>query len=171
MQVRPLHMVMLRGDMPKLNGHCVDGAATRVTITSTEDSNGNTVWQIGGQLAEDGVGVDEFELIKRAKAEVLSVLPGIDIEGCEWASYKCERAEAAAAGRRPENVCVIDDGNVITAWPTKLALAPRLAEQVMAKMGEPAESNEEYLTCVEDWPRPVTALPPWEIATQWHLEV
>ena len=69
MQLRPLHMVMLSGDMPQLNGHCVDGAATRVTITTAEDSNNNKIWQIGGQLAEDGVTLDEQALLKQAKAE------------------------------------------------------------------------------------------------------
>ena len=28
MQRRPLHMVLLRGDLPVLNGHCVDGRIT-----------------------------------------------------------------------------------------------------------------------------------------------
>ncbi len=40
MQTRPLHMVLVRGDLPHLNGHCVDGRTTRVTITSdTERSD------------------------------------------------------------------------------------------------------------------------------------
>jgi glycine/D-amino acid oxidase-like deaminating enzyme len=34
MQRRPLHMVLASGDLPLLYGHCVDGAKTRVTITS-----------------------------------------------------------------------------------------------------------------------------------------
>ena len=35
MQRRPLHMTLVRGaDLPPLNGHCVDGAKTRVTVTS-----------------------------------------------------------------------------------------------------------------------------------------
>lgn len=171
MQLRPLHMVMLCGDMPQLNGHCVDGASTRVTITSAEDSNGNTIWQIGGQLAEDGVALDEQALIKQAKEELLTVLPNLDLTICKWASYKSERAEATAAGKRPEDVCIIKDGNVITAWPTKLALAPRLSEQIAAMLDEPDKEDFEYLLQVKDWPKPVTALPPWETAAQWFTEV
>ena len=34
MQLRPLQMVMLRGELPRLNGHCVDGARTRVGFIS-----------------------------------------------------------------------------------------------------------------------------------------
>jgi len=54
-QKRPLHMVMARGELPILNGHCIDGSKTRVTITTTQDHAGRSVWQIGGQLAEKGV--------------------------------------------------------------------------------------------------------------------
>lgn len=171
MQLRPLHMVMLCGDMPQLNGHCVDGTATRVTITSAEDSNSNTIWQIGGQLAEDGVALDEQALIKHAKVELLSVLPNLDLANTKWASYRCQRAEATAAGKRPEDVCIVKEGNVITAWPTKLALAPRMAEQIVAMLDEPTQEICDYLSQVKDWPRPVTALPPWETATQWYTEV
>src|SRR5579872_6498570 len=76
MQRRPLHMVLVRGDLPGLNGHCVDGARTRVTITSDRDSSGRTVWQVGGQLAEDGVSLDELALVHRARRELAAVLPG-----------------------------------------------------------------------------------------------
>ena len=58
MQSRPLHMVLVRGNLPELNGHCLDGAKTRVTITSDTDDEGRMVWQIGGQIAEEGVNLD-----------------------------------------------------------------------------------------------------------------
>lgn len=171
MQLRPLHMVMASGDLPELNGHCVDGAATRVTITTAKDSSNNNVWQIGGQLAEDGVALERDELIKRAKVELLSILPSLDLSNTKWATYKCMRAEASAARKRPEDVCIIKEGNVITAWPTKLALAPRLSEKIAAMLDKPATNDSEYLSQIENWPRPVTALPPWEIASQWLTEV
>jgi len=171
MQLRQLHMVMLFGDLPQLNGHCVDGAATRVTITTAEDSNNKIVWQIGGQLAEEGVALESEELIQRAKEELLLVLPGIDLVNVKWATYRCERAEAASAGKRPEDICVIKEGNVITAWPTKLALAPRLSEHILAMLSEPMDSNSEYLLQIKDWPKPATALPPWETTTQWFTDV
>ena len=162
---------MASGDLPELNGHCVDGAATRVTITTVRDSSNNNVWQIGGQLAEDGVALEREELIERAKAELLSILPSLDLSNTRWATYKCMRAEASAAGKRPEDVCIIKEGNVITAWPTKLALAPRLSEKIAAMLDKPSTNDSEYLSPIENWPRPVTALPPWEIASQWLTEV
>ena len=66
MQRRPLHMVLVRGNLPELNGHCLDGAKTRVTITSERDDAGRMVWQIGGQIAEDGVNFDSQSLTTRA---------------------------------------------------------------------------------------------------------
>ncbi len=171
MQLRPLHMVMLSGDMPQLNGHCVDGAATRVTITTAEDSNNNKIWQIGGQLAESGVALDEQALINHAKEELLSVIPNLDLTNTKWATYKCQRAEATTAGKRPEDVCINKEGNVITAWPTKLALAPRLSEQIVSMLEDPMELDCEYLSQVKDWPKPITALPPWETVTRWFTEI
>ncbi|MEE9211979.1 MAG: FAD-dependent oxidoreductase [Phycisphaeraceae bacterium] len=93
MQCRPLHMVMLRGTLPVLNGHCVDGATTRVTITTdTDPASGSSVWQVGGQVAEDGVKMDRAELVAHAHSELEASLPGIDLSGAQFASFRVERA-------------------------------------------------------------------------------
>lgn len=168
MQRRPLHMVMVRGDLPVLNGHCVDGARTRVTITSDRDSSGRTLWQVGGQLAEEGVSLDERMLIERARRELAAVLPGVDLSHAEWAAYRIDRAERAMPrGGRPDTATITCEGNVITAWPTKLALAPQLARMVEACLPEPTGVGFD-LDALQDWPRPQVALPPWETAHVWH---
>ena len=171
MQHRPLHMVMLRGALPSLNGHCVDGTSTRVTITTAKDSTGQVVWQVGGRIAEDGVDMDPAQLIAFAATELQAVLPGVDLGGLQWSTYRVDRAEAVAAGRRPEDISILQDGNVITAWPTKLALVPKLAESLLSLLGEPGAKNEEYLQGVESWPRPEVALPPWEMTQEWSTDV
>ena len=61
---RPLHMLMARGPLPDLNGHCVDAGRTRVTITSDNDDTGRRVWQVGGQVAEDGVEMDPESFVR-----------------------------------------------------------------------------------------------------------
>lgn len=168
MQRRPLHMVMVRGDLPVLNGHCVDGAHTRVTITSDRDSSGRTVWQVGGQLAEDGVSLDEVGLIHRAGRELAAVLPGIDLSHLECATYRVDRAERASPrGGRPDTATVINEGNVISAWPTKLALAPQLARMVEASLPASQVGGCDLKT-LQDWPRPQVAQPPWETARTWY---
>lgn len=167
MQRRPLHMVLARGPLPRLNGHCVDGARTRVTITSDTDSAGRTVWQIGGQLAEEGVNLAPGELVRRAAAELRSVLPGLSWDSVELATYRVDRAEARTRGLlRPEDVSLISEGNVITGWPTKLALAPRLAARVIELLPPPADGRPEFEQ-LADWPRPPVATPPWEEERAW----
>jgi glycerol-3-phosphate dehydrogenase len=168
MQRRPLHMVMVRGDLPMLNGHCVDGAHTRVTITSDREPFGRTVWQVGGQLAEDGVSLDEIGLISRASLELAAVLPSVDLAHQEWATYRIDRAERAMPrGGRPDTATVVSEGNVISAWPTKLALVPQLARMVETCL--PASQPGVFdLDALKNWPRPQVAQPPWETPRTWH---
>lgn len=163
MQLRPLHMVLVRGELPDVNGHCVDGAKTRVTITSDVDAHGRRVWQLGGQIAEDGVGIDAQTLTQRAKRELTAVLPGIDLHAAEWSSYVVDRVEGLTPdGRRPDTVQVLCAGNVTTGWPTKLALAPVLALEIASRV-QPADQHRLFdAEPIADWPRPAIAQPPWE---------
>lgn len=165
MQRRPLHMAMVRGrTLPELHGHCVDGAATRVTITTHLDARGGRVWQLGGQLAENGVGLEPHELLKRAATELASVLPGVDLAGTEWASYRVDRAErATAAGVRPDDAQCIEEDGIVTVWPTKLALAPRSAELVLDAVRR-AKVTPSGASSI-DAARPPVGTPPWERAT------
>lgn len=185
MQRRPLHMVMLRGDrLPMFQGHCVDGAKTRVTITSEADSSGRIVWQVGGQIAEDGVVWDERTLLTRAREELRAVLPNIDLSSVEWSTYRVDRAEGIVpGGKRPESVQIRREGNCLTAWPTKLALVPQLAMELVATLQQffPADGREPKAVGRNPFPaekdigerlsaigsRPEVALPPWETATRW----
>jgi glycerol-3-phosphate dehydrogenase len=181
MQLRPLHMVVARGDLPELNGHCVDGKKTRVTITSDVDTAGCRVWQIGGQVSEDGVAMESAELIAHAQEELRAVIPGIELVGVDWSTYRVNRAEGTTRnGRRPETIQILREGNTITAWPTKLVLAPKLAEVIadeIASQGADRNplrqqgiqpfsladaSGYDWPASLRDWPRPEVALPPWE---------
>jgi len=169
MQLRPLHMVMVRGPLPELNGHCVDGNKTRVTITSDRDSQGRTVWQIGGQISEEGVDMQPQQLIEHARRELKAVLPAFDATGTQWATYRVDRAEEATrGGHRPENIYAARQGNVITAWPTKLALVPVLADQIIQLLDPPATDIEFDPQRFSDWSRPQVAAGPWETTSTWY---
>ena len=173
MQRRPLQMVLVRGDLPQFNGHCIDGATTRVTFTSDRDSRGRGVWQVGGQLAEDGVKLDPAALIAHARRELIAVLPGWQSADLEWATYRIDRAEARTAdGSRPNDVQLLHEYNVQTAWPTKLVLAPRMAQQVIEHLGtleKPSIGLAEFRAALSDlnWPAPTMALAPWELQSTW----
>jgi len=167
MQRRPLHMVMLRGNLPALNGHCVDGTQTRVTVTSDLDQVGRMVWQVGGQIAEHGVDRDPDSLIRQTRDELHAVLPGLDLSSAEWATYRVDRAEKKMPkGRRPDTAQIISEGNTITAWPTKLVLAPQLAQDVATRIGQTSRMGGGD-TAILDWPSPEVAQPPWQTCQTW----
>ncbi|MDX2175500.1 MAG: FAD-dependent oxidoreductase [Candidatus Sumerlaeia bacterium] len=162
-QIRPLKMAMVRGPgLTALRGHCVDGAKTRVTITSDTDSQGRTVWQVGGQIAEDAPGMDEAALRARVVEELRATIPGVDLAGLEVAFYEANRAEEATEqGFRPDDASVLAEGPVLTVWPTKLALAPRAAELVLERLAAPPTGRCELPA---NAPRPDVCPPPWETA-------
>jgi glycerol-3-phosphate dehydrogenase len=169
MQRRPLHMVMARGPLPDLFGHCVGGAKPRITITSARDISGRTIWQIGGQIAEDGVKMDPSQLAIHAATELRACIPGLNLSNVEISTYRIDRAEAAtAAGQRPDDVHLISEANIITVFPTKLALAPRLAQRVMEFF--PIANRKSQIANPIDPPQlpvPDVANPPWEKETKW----
>ncbi|MCA9116779.1 MAG: FAD-dependent oxidoreductase [Planctomycetaceae bacterium] len=177
MQTRPLHMVLVRGDLPELNGHCVDGARTRATITADVDQAGRRVWQVGGQLAEEGVQQTPEQLLSHAMQELQEVLPGFDLSGTEWATYRVDRAEQATrGGLRPESPGVLTEGNVLSCWPAKLALAPQLATMIVQAVGQHAAFRTtaplarglaQTPATPEGWPVPDVAAPPWERNQDW----
>lgn len=167
MQLRPLHMILARGGLPELNGHCVDGARTRVTITSDIDSDNRRIWQLGGQVAEDGVTMNPVETISHTMTELKAVLPGVDLSEIDWATYRIDRAEIRTEdGSRPEGVQVKKEGNVITGWPTKLALFPLLASEIKALLDEPS-GLDNSASHLQSFPKPSVALPPWETRERW----
>jgi len=134
MQLRPLKMVMVRGGITeKVFAHCMGaGINPRVTITSHTDTDNNIVWYMGGQLAEDGVRRSDDEQIARAQQELAELIPWQKLDAAQWAILDIDRAEVKHAdGHRPDTFYVDQQGDIITAWPTKLALAPLLAQQVV----------------------------------------
>lgn len=169
MQRRPLHVTMARGPLPWFNGHCVDGSRTRITITSDTDSHGRTIWQLGGQVSEDGVAMERGQLIAHVKNELLAVMPdamAIDFSQVQWSTYRIDRAEGAMRNnQRPSDAVVLHEGNVITCWPTKLVLAPQAANRIRALL--PVAGERLDVGALADWPRPMVALPPWESETDW----
>ncbi len=169
-QRRPLHMTLLRGrGLPELYGHCVDGNKTRVTITSNRDPEGRTVWQLGGDLSERGNARDEDEQIRVAAKELAAVLPRLDLDAHEevaWSSYRVDRAERkTSSGWRPDDAEVFEAApGLLVAWPTKWALAPRLAAAVVDLVAAPSTRSAVF-TAPADFARPRVASFPWEDRT------
>lgn len=96
-------------------------------------------------------------------------------------------------GGRPDSVSVLEEGNVLTVWPTKMVLAPLLAKRVSElvvgkvcwtkQQWHPERSGKipgtahravaptlEMEEVFRDWERPGVALPPWERLTEWTAD-
>ncbi|MDG2022559.1 MAG: FAD-dependent oxidoreductase [Phycisphaerales bacterium] len=171
-QRRPLHMTLLRSpSLPEFHGHCVDGNRTRVTITSGRDAEGNVVWQLGGDLAESGVGRDPLDQIAFAAAELRAVLPDLDlasVSGAAWSTYRIDRAERrTGSGFRPDDAELVSlhDGRLLVAWPTKWALAPRLAAAVIEALPAGIASASTATVTLTGFHPPEIATFPWENRT------
>jgi hypothetical protein len=166
MQRRPLRQAMVRGPLPMVFGHCIDGARTRVTITS--DTQGDrTVWHVGGELAERGPEVEPKAFLERARAELGACLPAVDFSACEWSSYLVDRAEPRTdEGRRPSRAHVRAHGPVVAIWPVKLVLAPRAAAEA-ARLAPKGSSIAASWPA--DWQSPRVAQRPWDTAVWSRL--
>ena len=169
---RPLHMVLARGNLPELNGHCIEGAKTIVTVTSDIDDDGRTVWQIGGQFAENGFKLEPHSQTERVREELIRILPGLDLRQIEWSTYRLDRAEGEMSNNsRRKAIQVFCAGNVTTGCPTKLVLAPVLAAEIADRASSPYITTPFDSTPLADWPRPETASLPWNEADRdwWTL--
>lgn len=146
MQRRPLQMVMLRGDLPMVYAHALGMSdKPRCTITSHRDAQGRTVWYIGGQPAEQGVGKPPDEVIGVTRAELLDLLPWMDFSGMAWATWPVDRAEGSQPdGSRPNLPVVTRFANVLAAWPTKLAFAPMLANRLLQELAKDEISGSTW---------------------------
>lgn len=175
MQRRPLQMVLVRGDLPALYAHALGMSdKPRATITSYQDSHGRMVWYIGGQPAEQGVGKPAADVIRATRQELAELLPWMDLKPLEWATWPVDRAETAqAGGSRPDQPTVTQVANVRVAWPTKLAFAPLLAEQlgqVLERDGIRGSCSRQSPVQDTGWPVPPVASAVWEQANFLTLD-
>ena len=177
MQRRPLGMVLLRGALPPLFGHCIVGGKTQLTINTPVQG----IWQIGGELAERLAHEDLARaqrdvvsealgrvVLRHVVSEIRRRLPALDFSRMELSIYRAVRAEARTADqRRPSGVHA---GRVaprtVVAWPTKLSLAPVLADEIFNLVNTELKQPGGYDHEAPPWPTPPVARYPWEEA-EW----
>lgn len=160
-QRRPLHQVLVADAPAPLWAHCFDTSdKPRVTITTHRMQDGKLVWNIGGLLAENGVQQSETELIAAARTELATLLPRLDFSHSRFAGFRVDRAEGATEnGHKPDGPILQRRGRITLAWPTKLALAPQLADLLLADMLPPSANAQPDWS---DWAAPGIAPAPWE---------
>ena len=164
-QLRPLHMVMVKGPTLKpLYAHCLGGGPKpRITVTTHPAANGEWVWYLGGDIAEaEGVAREPAEQIAVAQKELGNLLPWIDLSQAQWATLRVNRAEPAQSGLvRPDNAFVADQGRLLVGWPTKLALAPDFSDRVLMAF-EQDGIQPGNAPALPPLPRPLLAKTAWE---------
>lgn len=166
MQRRPLHMVMVHTPYDlNVYAHCMGlGTRPRITITTHHTKSGKTIWYLGGQLAEDGVDRSKEEQVAAARKELNNLFPWLDFSTAEFATFHIDRAEPKQRGLlKPETSFAKTIENMTIAWPTKLALAPKLAREIMSDLEKQQITPRVFDTReLRAWPMPSVACPIWE---------
>ena len=135
-QIRPLHMVYLsKNGLPEVNAHCIGDSFSltpKLTITSHRSQTGDTVWYLGGDIAESGIQRTQNAQITYAKKLLEELFPWVDLHDADWNSFIINRAEGKVKGNyRPDSIVLDHQSNIFVVWPTKLTLTPSLADKVV----------------------------------------
>ncbi|MCR8922457.1 FAD-dependent oxidoreductase [Dasania sp. GY-MA-18] len=170
MQLRPLQQVLVKHShhLP-LYAHCMgNNPSPRLTISSHQTEDGNTVWYLGGDLATEHANSDSAVVIAKAKQELAELFPWLDFSAAQWATLRIDRAEPKQKGLiKPDQAFAAKAGNLanaIIAWPTKLTLSPNLGDQVDAllRADNIAPQHSELHPALKQLATPQVARPCWE---------
>lgn len=168
MQRRPLHMVLAKVPFNHaVYAHCMGlGSKPRLTITTHYMQDGSTIWYLGGALSEEGVSRDSQAQIRAAREELQALFSWLDFSTTEFATFKIDRAEPLQKnGLKPDSSFTKVINNMTIAWPTKLALAPKLAGDIMGHVLNTQLTPQMFDTReLRSWPMPPLAKPVWEDA-------
>jgi glycerol-3-phosphate dehydrogenase len=141
MQRRPLQMLLCKSKqadkpLPAIYAHSLGaGSKPIATISSHRNKAGEVIWYLGGNIAEEGVGKDKQTLINEAKTLLHKILPWFELPELDWATHPVNRAEPKQSSlTRPDSAFVSTKGNLHICWPTKLALAPDLSDQMFKQL-------------------------------------
>ena len=162
-QERPLNMVLLKGRLPPVYLHAdVRKGRPELTISSHQEADGNSVWYIGGDIAEVGTEMTEDAVLAEAARRIKRNLPSLSLDAIEGATHMISRHESVTPDQRIPDGPVVRPGgspNSLIAWPTKLAYAPMLADAVIERLDDPTNLAVAELP---GSPPPI-APPPWDI--------
>jgi glycerol-3-phosphate dehydrogenase len=140
MQRRPLKQVIVKHPYPyALYAHCMgSNPSPRLTVSSHQTQNGEWVWYLGGDLATEGATQNDDQLIKKAQQELKALFPWLDFSKSQWRTLFINRAEPKQKGLiKPDKAFAQTAkgcSNVIVSWPTKLTLAPNMADEIYTQL-------------------------------------
>lgn len=170
MQLRPLHMLMLKNMPHLLYAHCVDEQfRPQLSITSHEDEDRNIIWYLGGEIAEQGNHQTSRIVAESGLRQIQQLLPWLDLSRVSWQTKMISRAEYQQVnGKIPPGPYVHEENGFITAWPTKLAYAPLLADRIIERLNMRSHPSHGDFNLHHFLPPPSVGKTPWAEG-QWHL--
>ena len=171
-QRRPLQMVYLsKPGLPDAYVHIIGNnpsLSPQLTITTHVGADGEVVWYLGGEVAENGVKKTPEILIDETRALLKKLVPWINFNGASWNTILVDRAEGKIINnKRPDGAICIPDGNCIVVWPTKLTLAPALSDIVIKELNSQGISPMKHsyaneVDLAEFLTSPCLAVPEWK---------
>lgn len=167
-QLRPLKMALVKHRLGhRLYAHCVGTSNKPVlTVTTHDCPDGSIVWNLGGELAEQGVQRTDDEQIRATQDELNKRFPWLDFSAAQITVCDVVRAEPKQAGLvKPDSAYAARDNNVIIAWPTKLTLAPDLGDRVLTLIEEHGLTpSQSTMTIPSTLPLAPVGVPYWHTA-------
>lgn len=161
MQRRPLAMVAARLAQPiePIFGHHIGfGSKPKLTVSTHRMGTAQTLY-LGGQLAEEGITCDDAEQCQRGLDALRTSLGWRTFAVEKLSVLRIARAEPATGqGHRPETASVFHRDGLVVAWPTKLALAPALADAVLAR----DSGQDKPVSSMPSWPPSTIGVSPWQ---------
>jgi glycerol-3-phosphate dehydrogenase len=168
MQRRPLKQVLVKHDAPySLYAHCMgSNPSPRLTVSSHKAADGKWVWYLGGDLATEGTHDDDEVLITRAQKELRELFGWVDFGHTEWRTIFLNRAEPKQSNLLKPDQAFAETAaqcpNLIVAWPTKLTLAPDMANRVMDLLCDLPKNPLSNGDALKNYPTPPVATSLWD---------
>ncbi|MEQ8817269.1 MAG: FAD-dependent oxidoreductase [Thalassobaculum sp.] len=167
-QHRPLLQGLMRPAPFPLFAHLVGTSDKPVaTVTTHAAADGTLVWYLGAAVAERSKEADPRDVYAAAAKAFRDYLPGVDLDGVEWAVLPIDRVEGRTQGfHMPDTPTLHRAGNVLYGWPTKLTFTPMLGDMVAAELDRLGIAPSGRATDFSDLPPVDYAVAPWDNA-EW----
>ncbi|MFK7872362.1 MAG: FAD-dependent oxidoreductase [Oligoflexales bacterium] len=161
-QRRPLKQIMIRGHLPSIFGHCITAdPRPRITITTHQHSSGDSIWYLGGLIAEKVKDKNEEEAIPIIVKELNNLFPWHPWSSPLQVGFLTKiRAEASNKGQLHDSPQITHEKNWVVIWPTKMTFAPAVGDQILKICQQ--HNLSETTKNLPILPKPSIALPPWE---------
>lgn len=147
-KARPLLMGLMKNVPFPLYAHFVGTSDKPIaTITTHKTKDGALVWYVGGGVAERDKYSPEHQTFDAIKKAFAKYMPSVNLSTIEWATLAIDRIEGNSGPLMPDTPTIIEAGNALYAWPTKLTFAPLLADRVAQRLQnvEPSGQNNDWL--------------------------